>query len=73
MKMFIWANPYRIPYGTSYFYAVAETVEDARALAVDAKAFAYGEFKQEHTEKFELGEPTRVLDLPCAEVVFWEE
>lgn len=73
MKLFVWCEPYDVSYGTSMFYAVAETVEEAKALAVGAPNYAFGRYKQDGTPKVELGEPTRVLDLPCAEWVYWEE
>lgn len=76
MKLFIWADPYRIGYGSSLLVAVAETEEEARAEAAMAPAYAFGEFSADgercqYAEK--LGKPTRILDLPCAEWHEWYE
>jgi len=76
MKLFIWAEPYHISYGTSLVIAVAETVEQARIQAASGKVQAYGKFERPtdmSAQAKELGEPTRVLDLPCAEWYEWEE
>lgn len=75
VKMFVWANPYHIRYGTSAFFAVAETVDEARELAQRSKAYAYVEFggKQFDASSVVLGEPTRILDVPCGEWHDWSE
>jgi hypothetical protein len=72
MKLFIWAEPYRVDYGTSAVFAVAETVEQARAIARGAPAYKYVEFGY-GIRDYDLGEPTRVVDLPCAEWHEWSE
>lgn len=82
MKLFVWNNPYTISYGSSLVFAVAETVEDARAEALKGRVCAYGE-DYEHKQptdpeddwrlKIKLGEPTRILDIPCAEWHEWSE
>ena len=33
MKMFFWNNPYKVTYGGSVLFAIAETEEAARKLA----------------------------------------
>lgn len=72
MKLFIWVDPYKVPYGTSWVHVVAETVEQARELANsdDAIAVTFGKFRQEVVPKYELGDPDHILDLPCA---IWDE
>ncbi len=81
MKLFLWNNPYSVPYGSSLVFAVAETLEDAKAEVLKGRVCAFGE-DYEHrqpTEEYDwrkeikLGEPTRVLDLPCAEWHEWSE
>lgn len=75
MKMFIWANPYAVSYGSSLLTVVAASVDEARELAKTGKVFAYGEYEQrdQRMDGVILGEPTRVLDLPCAEWNEWSE
>jgi hypothetical protein len=69
MKLFIWEDPYYISYGTSLCVAAGETVEQARESAHAAyKESLYSGKTMPH-----LGEPTRVLDLPCAEWFEWSE
>ena len=70
MKLFIWNNPYKVPYGQSMVFAVAETLESAKEVARNhSKAYSYGEFDC-RVPNVELGDPLRVVDLPCAE---WHE
>lgn len=78
MKLFVWADPYTIPYGSSLLIAVAETVEEAREAASSRSVtYSYGKHKQgtnnRHDAAADLGEPTRVVDIPCAEWHEWEE
>lgn len=74
MKLFVWANPYTVSYGSTMFFAVAETVEEAREIA--RKADAYAEEPDDrgpNKNGIKLLEPTRVVDLPCGEWHKWEE
>ena len=75
MKLFIWVDPYRVDYRHSMLIAVAETEEQARAIATSKAAswWAFGKFEQAPKGQFEVGKPTRVVDLPCAEWHEWEE
>ena len=76
MKLFIWVDPYRVSYGSSMAFAVAETLEDAKKQAASGRTYSYGKYEQDWnpTELGEkLGEPDRVLDLPCAEWHEWKE
>lgn len=73
MKMFVWSDPYRVSYGSSMVMAVAETVDDARRIAKSAPRYTYNEFHQGDGCEIELGEPTRIVDLPCAEWHEWSE
>ena len=73
MKLFVWVDPYEVEFGTSMLFAVAETLEEAKAEAMRGQAYAFGEFKQDRVPVVELGAPTRVLDLPCAEWHEWSE
>jgi hypothetical protein len=66
MKLFIWSDPYSVPYGSSMFFAVADSVEHARKIAKEAKRFSYGKFEQPAvpwTAEIILGEPDRILDM----------
>lgn len=80
MKLFIWNNPYSISYGNALLVVVAENVGNARLVAADqmlAKAYSYGLFEQRLPMSAEqvakLGEPDRVVDIPCAEWHAWKE
>jgi len=53
---------------------VAETIEDAKQQAKSGAVYSYGIYKQYSTrETIELGDPTRIVDLPCAEWHEWQE
>ena len=77
MKLFIWADPYQVSCGSSLLIAVAETVEDAKQQAISGKSYCYGQYDKfegpHHSLVEKLGEPLRVLDLPCAEWHEWSE
>ena len=88
MRLFVWNNPYRVSYGSSLVFAVAETLEEARAIAQSRAAawYAYGvypdgspPYTDNHVSNTSresapmLGEPTRIVDIPCSEWHRWEE
>lgn len=73
MKLFVWASPYRIDYGSTMVFAVAETEEEARRIVEGAPKYRYCEFEQGTGGGVKLGSPTRVVDLPCAEWHEWQE
>jgi hypothetical protein len=75
MKLFIWAEPYQIDYGSAMLIAVAETEDEARAIAEGAPRYSYGQYRNRNETGggVKLGEPTRVVDLPCAEWHEWQE
>lgn len=75
MKLYIWADPYHVPYGNSFLLAAAETEDEARVLAEGAPRYAYGQYRHdgETGGGVKLGAPTRILDLPCAEWHVYEE
>lgn len=77
MKLFIRADPYRVPYGGSMVFAVAETVEQAKIEVARAKAYSYCKFEADSSfvasSATKLEEPTRIVDLPCAEWHHWSE
>lgn len=78
MKLFVWREPYRVSYGQSMLFIVADTVEHAKALAKTGKVFRFGlDFSDEkrfpgyqQIRNTELGAPDHILDTPCAE---WHE
>lgn len=67
MKLYVWANPYRVPFGSTMVFAVADSEESARAQAKAGAAYSYFQFPDSAPREMELGAPTRVVDLPCAE------
>lgn len=73
MKLFVWVDPYPVSYGSSLVFAVASDLEEARKVAKSGGAYAYGRHLQDHSPGVELGEPDRVLPLPCAEWHEWSE
>jgi len=75
MKLFFWDRP-RPTGDPSIFFAVAESVEEAKRLVRSAPRYDFGIYLQDPADydpEVELGEPTRVLDLPCAEWHEWSE
>ncbi len=72
MKLFVWADPYKVYYGTAMVFAVAEDLESAKAEAARGEAYAYGKYA-EVNPGVALGDPTRIVDLPCAEWHKWQE
>lgn len=78
MKLFLWINPYPVSYGCSMVFAVADSLEQAKAIAaskVSAKHYTYGIEHEsgQWTSDLDLGEPQRIVDLPCAEWHEWSE
>lgn len=77
LKLFVWADPWRVSYGSSVLYAVAETEAEARQLACKGRRFSYTKYEEELADMTrvveELGHPTRVVDVPCAEYNQWSE
>ncbi len=73
MKLYVWANPYKVRYGSSMVFAIAESLEAAKQQARHGDGYSYGEFSNAAPTNTELGEPTRVVDLPCAEWHEWSE
>ena len=77
MKLYIWADPYQVKYGVSMLLAVAESLEQAIAIADSARVYSYVRFESKGKNRsgmaIKLGEPTRVVDLPCAEWHEWCE
>lgn len=73
MKLFIWNEPYHINYGSSICYVVADTVEQAREEAKRGILRQFGLGADPAPKNIELGEPTAVRDLPCAEWYEWSE
>ncbi len=76
MKLYVWANPYPVSYGSSGLFVVASSLREARRLARIGKRYSY----VEHEEKkggdwssIKLGKPTRVVRLPVAEWHEWSE
>lgn len=76
MKLYIWSNPYTVSYGSSLVFAVADSLENAKQQAAIGKSYCYNEYenmKDPSSMAEKLGDPIRVLDLPCAEWHEWSE
>ncbi len=73
MKLYVWNEPYSVSYGQTMVFAVAETLEDAKREARNGEGYSYGDCPDGAPFNLELGEPTRVVDLPCAEWHKWSE
>lgn len=74
MRLYVWNNPYKVSYGGSCLYAIAESEEQAREIAVTAITKSYGEYNgQMLGDHVKLGAPTRSCDLPYAEVYEWSD
>jgi hypothetical protein len=74
VKLYVWASPYKVWYGGSLLYVVAESLEDALRIAASSPVYYYGYSKKAvGGPSLKLGEPTRVVDLPCGEFYQWEE
>jgi hypothetical protein len=80
MKLYLWADPYPVHYGDSLLFSVAETIEDAKKQAESGLMYKYGKYLNDDASRDyiesvskKLGEPIRVLDLPCAEWHEWSE
>jgi hypothetical protein len=80
MKLYVWNNPYDVRYGGSCLYAVADSEDAARDIAMSALRSHYGydpgnddHRLDQRIRKEALGAPTRVRELPYAEVYEWSE
>jgi hypothetical protein len=67
MKLYVWENPYEIRYGYSLVFVVAENLRKARKQATLGKVYG------RDITTTDLGKPTRIVKLPCAEWHSWEE
>lgn len=73
MKMFIWKDAYRVPFGSAIAVAVAENAEEARHKLRHAGVSHYGLAPEEGGVDLGNREPDRVLDLPAAQIFQWSE
>ena len=73
MKLFIWANPFKVFYGSSMLIAVAETLEQAKEEAKTAPAYIYAQYNESGPGPITLKDPDRIVELPCAEWHTWKE
>ena len=74
MKLYVWADPYCRAYGGTMVFAVAKNLREARKIAETAPEYAYAKYERKGPgASVKLGEPTRVVSLPCAEWHYWEE
>ena len=74
MKLFVWNDCYGVRYGAACAYAVAETVEQARALIQNAGVSEYGHAPVDQTHGADVsGDPDRICDVPYAEIYQWSE
>ena len=73
VKLFVWVDPYPVNYGSSMVFAVAETEESARAQVEGAPSYSFGQYENPPVKGLKLGDPTRIVELPCAEWHEWSE
>lgn len=75
MKLYVWNNPYSVNWGGTIVYAIADSEEAARALAMVAPVSEFGYTpSHEQAGDLDINRPAdRVLDLPCAEIYQWQE
>lgn len=79
MKLFVWNSPYPVKYGQSLLLVVADSIEEARKQAAKGAVFNCGFLDQDVSpERMKaltatLGDPSRVVELPCAEWHEWSE
>jgi len=70
MKMYVWEDPYGVPWGNSLLIVVAESLPNARRLAMKSA-------KERWPKNFDAInkniKPTRILSLPCVEWHEWSE
>lgn len=85
MNLYVWNNPYRVNYGASILFVMAESIEEAKRKAIRAKWFKHGyekKYRDELERKSyqdyakavisELGEP-RIVGPITAEFHEWSE
>ena len=74
MKLFVWCDPYDVSYGSTMVFAVADDLAAAKAQARVGQGYSYGQYEDHKAPvTLELGEPTRIVELPCAEWHMWQE
>ena len=66
MQLFLWSDPWP-EYDHCLAFAVAENVEEAKDLVMRANGYSWGIGELGIQKRGPIGEPTRILDLPCAE------
>lgn len=72
MRLYVWDRPYEVPYGHSMVFCVAHNLKEARKEVAKGKTYSFG-YKQPGILNIELGKPTRIVSLPCAEWHEWVE
>jgi len=79
MKLYVWNSPYSVSWGSSIAYVIAESEESAKQQLKTASVYRYGDDLPEAiTDRGRrlhdpIPAPTRIVDLPAAEVYEWEE
>lgn len=76
MKLFVWCDPYSVPYGASMVFAIADNLEMAKQEAAVGYEFEFGNSGSRERQDWsgiKLGDPDRVVDLPVAEWHEWSE
>lgn len=66
MKLFVWVNPYPVPYGSSLAFAIGKDEMDAKRKLVAAKGYRFGEFERDDVGHVALKTPARVVELKDA-------
>ena len=76
LKLYVWKDIATVDYGGAILYAIAETEEQARKMAVGAPVAEYGDpWEGKTLDPSDVPDraPDRVHELPYAEVYQWSE
>jgi hypothetical protein len=75
MKLYVWVDPYHVSYGGACLYVLAPGLDAAQNAALTALDAKYGHIHpaDKPIKLEDLGEPTRVVSGPYAEVYNWSE
>jgi hypothetical protein len=80
MKLYVWCDPYPVHGGggwvnsASMVFAVANNLREAKMLAKKGPKFEdFSTEMDSDMSEVQLGKPTRVVKLPCAEWHEWCE
>lgn len=74
LKLYIWDEPYPIPYGNSCLFVLAHTLTEAKKKALKQTLLGVHPHQpHRRPSKVALGKPDRVIRKPAAVWIEWEE